>query len=247
MQKLIKKLIILAVWLVIWQIASMVTGLELILAGPVTVFREFIVLMGQKQFYITIISSFLHITGGFIFSAVLAVLLGIAGGRIALIREFLAPVIHLMKSLPVAAFIIIALMWFGSENISFVIGGMVVVPIIYTSVVSGIANLDGKLNEMAEVFHMKLSKRIRYIYLPQIYPYVEGNFKVALGMCWKAGVSAEVIGLAANSIGMQMYYAKLYMLSADIFVWSIVVIALSAFFEKMFSFFMSVLMRTLAK
>ncbi|MDO5403159.1 MAG: ABC transporter permease subunit [Eubacteriales bacterium] len=246
MRKFFKNLTILAVWLFIWQAVSMITGLELLLAGPVAVFKEFIALMWQKQFYITVISSFLRITGGFVFFAVMAVILGIAGGKIKLVRDFIAPVIQMMKSLPVAAFIIIALMWFGSGNISFIIGGMVAVPIIYTSVVSGIANMDSKLNEMAAVFQMKLSKRIRYIYFPQVYPYVEGNIKVALGMCWKAGVSAEVIGLTANSIGSQMYYAKLYMLSADIFVWSIVVIVMSAVFERIFGCIMEAVKNALA-
>ena len=66
-------------------------------------------------------------------------------------------------------------------------------------------------------------------------------------MCWKAGVSAEVIGLASHTIGSEMYFAKLYLLSADLFVWSIVVILLSILFEKVFICFMRILKEGLAR
>lgn len=243
----LKKIIILAVWLLIWQIVSVAAGLELLFASPVAVFKEFIVLMGQAEFYITAAHSFLRITGGFLVSAMAAVILGSFAGRYSLVKDFLAPVIHLMQSLPIAAFIILALMWFGSENISFVIGGMVVIPIVYTAVVQGIKNMDDGLRQMAQVFEVGLLKRVRYIYFPQIYPYVLANCRVALGMCWKAGVSAEVIGLASHSIGSQMYYAKLYLLSADLFVWSIVVIALNVLFERVFVVFMQFIKNVMAK
>lgn len=243
----LKKIIILAVWLLIWQIVSMAAGLELLFASPVAVFKEFIVLMGQSEFYITVAHSFVRITGGFLVSAMAAVILGAFAGKYSLIKDFFAPVIHLMQSLPVAAFIILALMWFGSENISFIIGGMVVIPIVYTSVVQGIMNMDDELSQMAQIFEVGLLKRVRYIYFPQIYPYVLSNCRVALGMCWKAGVSAEVIGLASHSIGSQMYYAKLYLLSADLFVWSIVVIVLNVLFEHVFIMFMQFIKNVMAK
>ena len=37
--KLIKRLAAVSLWLIIWQIASVMTGLELLLASPVTVLR----------------------------------------------------------------------------------------------------------------------------------------------------------------------------------------------------------------
>lgn len=244
---ILKKIIIISIWLMIWQAASMMTGLELLFASPVCVLKELLVLMGTGEFYIVIMHSFLRITCGFLLSFIIAVFLGCLAGRYQMVQDFLAPAIHLMKSLPVAACIIIILMWFGSAQVSMIVGGMVVIPIVYTSVVQGIHHLNRQMNEMADVFHMNLARRVRYIYFPQIYPYVESNCRVALGMCWKAGVSAEVIGLAKYSIGSEMYYAKLYLLSADLFAWSIVVILLSMLFENVFLWILRLLQRSLAK
>lgn len=246
MRNLIKNCIILVVWLCLWQIASVITGLEFLFASPVSVFKEFCVLIRTQEFYGIILHSFIRITCGYIGSFVIAVILGGVAGKYSLVRDFLAPAMHLMKSLPVAACIIMILMWFGSENVSLIVGGMVVIPIIYTAVVQGVANMDQGMIEMAELFRMSWIKKVRYIYFPQVYPFAESSCKVALGMCWKAGVSAEVIGLATDSIGVQMYYAKLYLLSANLFVWSIMVIILSVVFEKSFLLLMRCVRELLA-
>ena len=66
-----------------------------------------------------------------------------------------------------------------------------------------------------------------------VYPYLETQLKIALGMCSKAGISAEIIGLVSDTIGTSMYYAKMYLLSAELFAWSIVVIAVSFIIEKL--------------
>ena len=49
----------------------------------------------------------------------------------------------------------------------------------------------------------------RYVYLTGVYPYITVQLKVAAGMCFKAGISAEIIGLVTGTIGTQMYYAKM--------------------------------------
>ena len=89
--------------------------------------------------------------------------------------------------------------------------------------------MDSKILEMAQVFNVSCWKKIRCIYAVYVLPYIQTSLKSALGMCWKAGISAEVIGLVTHSIGEQLYYSKLYLMTADLFAWSIAVI-----FEKIF-------------
>ena len=62
----------------------------------------------------------------------------------------------------------------------------------------------------------------------------------ALGMSWKSGVAAEVIGIPQASIGEQLYYSKLYLDTAGLFAWTFAIIVISAVFER---FFLSLLMR----
>ena len=57
---------------------------------------------------------------------------------------------------------------------------------------------------------------------------------MALGICWKSGVAAEVIGLPDGSIGDALYRAKITLSTGELFAWTFVIILLSAGFEKLF-------------
>lgn len=85
--------------------------------------------------------------------------------------------LQLMKSLPVAAFIILLLMWFGSRNVSRIISAMVVIPMVTAGVTDGIRNADTGLVNMAKVYNMSRLNSFRYIYMTGVYPYLETQLK----------------------------------------------------------------------
>ena len=87
---------------------------------------------------------------------------------------------------------------------------------------------------MARVFRVPLWRRIRGIYLPAVMPYFRTAVSLGLGLCWKAGVAAEVIGLPTGSVGEQLYNAKVYFMTGDLFAWTVVIVVVSVLFEKLF-------------
>lgn len=240
---LMKKIAIVAVWLMIWQAASMLTGLAFLLPGPVTVFLTLGKMLCTAEYYRTVLCSLCKIGSGFLLALAAGLVFGGLAGAYGLIKEFLEPLLLLMKALPVAAFIILVLMWFGSENAAVMIGFMVVFPMVYHAVIEGIGAANRKLLEMAHIFGVSWIRKLRYIYLPQMVPFLASSLKLAAGMCWKAGVSAEVIGLVRNSIGAQLYYTKLYLMTAELFAWSITIMLISFVFEKLLLMALGVLCR----
>ena len=114
----------------------------------------------------------------------------------------------------------------------------ILVPMIYVNTLSGLEHTDRKLLEMALVFRMPLWKQVRYIYIPAVLPYLISGCRTALGMSWKSGVAAEVIGIPEGSIGEQLYYSKLYLDTAGLFAWTFVIIIVSAVFERIFLYFL---------
>ena len=94
--------------------------------------------------------------------------------------------------------------------------------------------MDQKLTEMADVFQVPFPRRLRYLYLPQVAPFFRSACAVGLGLCWKAGVAAEVIGLPDGSIGERLYEAKVYLNTPDLFAWTVVIVLVSMAFEKLF-------------
>lgn len=107
---------------------------------------------------------------------------------------------------------------------------------IYTNVLSGIRSVDKQLLEMAWVFQLSKLRIVRYIYLPHIMPFFYSACSVSLGMSWKAGVAAEVIGIPRGSVGERLQQAKVYLDTPDLFAWTLVIVAASLFFEKIVLF-----------
>ena len=247
MRLFIRKAGIVAVWLGVWQAACMVTGLEFILPSPVTVFLTLIDMLQTKEYYISLFYSLRHIGLGFAAALFSGIVLGSLSAAFKIVRELLEPLILLMKSLPVAAFIILVLIWFGSKNAAVFISFTVAFPMIYYGVSEGICNTDKKLLEMADIFRISFYKRVRYIYVGQVYPFLSSNLKTAIGMCWKAGISAEVIGLVDKSIGEQLYYTKLYLMTAELFAWSVTIIVISFILERFLKWLLELICRKISR
>jgi NitT/TauT family transport system permease protein len=128
----------------------------------------------------------------------------------------------------------LALVWVKSSSLSIFIAFFVVLPTVYINILKGLDNADQKLLEMTQVFRVNKYKKVRYIYLPTIKPYLIAALNVSLGFCWKAGIAAEVIGLPQNSIGEALYSAKIYLNTPELFAWTLFIILISASFEKFF-------------
>ena len=100
----------------------------------------------------------------------------------------------------------------------------------------GIKSTDGKMKELAALYRVPWTRQLLYIYLPAIKPYLLSACGVAVGMAWKAGVAAEVIGMVDGSIGEMLYQAKVYFQNADLLCWTIIIILLSVISEKLFMY-----------
>ncbi len=225
---------ILLFWLAVWQIISQFIGNDILFVGPLDVIRSFSVLIRTTDFWRAIGYSFGRILLGFCIAFISGILLGSMAYRFPLLKEFLSPLVLTIKSIPVASFVILALIWIGSQNLSVLISFLVVFPILYINTIAGLESTDPKLLEMAQVFSVRSVSRVRFIYLPALLPYLVSGCEVALGMSWKSGIAAEVIGVPSHSIGENLYLSKIYLGTADLFAWTIVIIAISAVFEKLF-------------
>ena len=139
-----------------------------------------------------------------------------------------------VKATPVVSFIILALVWLDSGQLPLFIAFLMVFPPVYLNLLEGIRQTDGKLLEMARVFQVSPLRQLRGIYLPQALPYFRSAASLGLGLCWKAGIAAEVIGLPGGSMGERLYMAKVYFQTPDLFAWTAAIVAVSVLFERLF-------------
>lgn len=179
-------------------------------------------------FWQRIAFSALRILAGFLLAVAGGLVLGAAGARWRRVRIFVEPVMQLIRAMPVASFVILALLWVRGENLSVVVSFTHVLPVVYAGVLAGIADTDPQLLEMARVYRLPLGARLRYIWLPGVFPSFSESCIAAMGMCWKSGVSAEVIGLPDHSVGDALYRAKITLSTPEVFAWTLVIVLLSA-------------------
>jgi NitT/TauT family transport system permease protein len=220
-------------WITIWQMGSMIVDKEMLLPSPFAVMNALVVLVREGIFWKSICNSFLKIAMGFVLAILFGMLLASISYVNYFLKEMLSPLMRMAKATPVASFIILALLWVDSSNLSILISFLMVIPVIYTNVLQGLYSADGKLLEMAKVFRLSPMKKIRYLYLPAVMPYFVSACSLGLGFCWKSGIAAEIIGLPKNSIGEQLYQAKIYLMTKELFAWTFVIIVISVIFEKL--------------
>lgn len=229
-----KKILIAAGWLVVWQLAAILIHNMILMAGPVEVAFALSEMVMTQAFWSSLAFSFLRIVLGFLCGSAAGILLAFLAYRKPLLGEIFAPVVTIFKTAPIASFIILALIWFGSARISFVISLIVVFPILYLNTLEGLRSIDVRLIEMAEVYRIPPASRLRYIELPEVLPFLTGAFRLSIGMSFKSGIAAELIGQYKLSIGNQLYMDKITLDTAGILAWTVVIILVSWLFEKLF-------------
>lgn len=226
-------LMVAAFWLAVWQLVSMAIRQEILMVSPVSTFLTLLRLMGTAGFYLSVGNTFGRILLGFLLALALGAALGTASHFSRGVRLLLAPPMTAIKATPIASFVILALVWISSKNLSVFISFLMALPLIYESALAGLDGADRKLLEMAQVFGVPPGRRARAIYAPAATPYLLSACRSAMGICWKAGVAAEVIAQPALSIGDALYRAKLFLATDELFAWTAAVVLLSLLFEKL--------------
>ena len=113
------------------------------------------------------------------------------------------------------------------------IGG-IVLPLIYTNMVTGFESVDKQMLEMARVYGLSKWRTFLYVYRPAFMPFLLSSTKISLGMTWKSGIMAEVLATPKPSIGKEMATARTFLDTPDLLAWTVVVMVASVLFEKAF-------------
>lgn len=234
LKKLSPRLLAALFWLAVWQLAAMAVGHGgLLLPGPVQTVAALLRLVPTAGYWRRVGFSTVRILLGFVLAVAGGVLLGAASARWGTVRLLAAPPLQLLRAMPVASFVILALLWVRSAWLSVLVSFTQVLPVVYAGVCAGIGDTDKDLLEMARVFRLSPGKTLRHIWLPGVFPAFAESLSVAMGMCWKSGVSAEVIGLPDWSVGDALYRAKLTLSTPDVFAWTLTIVLLSALLAGM--------------
>ncbi len=231
--KTARVLLVAVFWLALWQGICMWLDNALLMVSPLAVVKRLIELSGTADFWTAIGVSFGRVFLGYLLGTLAGVVLGTAGGFSGAVHTLLSPLLAVVKAAPVTSFVILALVWIKSYNLSIFVAFLVVFPPVYMSVYNGIKGVDRNLLEVAQVYRFSKRKTFRLCYLPAILPLFRTAVSTAVGFAWKAGIAGEVLALPRTGIGTMLRDAKVYLETLDVFCWTAVTIFLSVLVEKL--------------
>lgn len=231
-EKALRVLLPLAVWLGLWQVLAAQVGQSLLLPGPWEVLVRLWELAQTGTFWATALTSLGRVFLGGALGAVIGAAVAALSAWCRPAGWVLSPFMKVVRATPVASFIILIWLWCKSAWVPVVISALMSAPVVWAATAQGIADVDPKLLEMARAYRFHAGKTLRLIYVPSARSAVATGCRTAMGLAWKAGVAAEALSRPRIALGTQVYNAKVYLETPDLFAWTVTVVALSFLVEK---------------
>jgi len=222
-----------AFWIGVWALLALRVGNGFLLPDPKQTAQALWDMMKEPAFWGNTGISLLRILRGILWGVSLGTAIGILLHLSRVLEALLSPLLTVMKATPIASVIILLLLWTDRDSLPVIITVLIVLPTVTANVRTGLSSVSVELREVASVYGFSVPKRLGRLYVPSVMPYFLAACRSSLGMAWKAGIAAEVLCTPRHAIGTELYYAKTYMNTEQMFAWTVVVILLSLFVEKL--------------
>ena len=216
-----------AFWLAAWMLVAALVAQPLILPGPGAVVVALLHLVCDGGTWAILAGSGARILGGLVLAAVCGGVLAEVSSRSRAFARLVAPALSFVKATPVACVVVLLLIWLGSARVSIAAVFLMALPGVYFSLVEGLTQADKPLERMFRLHGVRGWRLFCAHTWREVLPFVLSCARAVIGMSWKAGVAAELIGMAAGTVGERIYQAKLLIETADLLAWTVLVVAAS--------------------
>lgn len=216
-----------AFWLAVWVLVAALVAQPLILPGPGAVVMALLRLVCDGGTWAILVGSGARILGGLALAAVCGGVLAAVSARSRAFARLVAPALSFVKATPVACVVVLLLIWLGSARVSIAAVFLMALPGVYFSLAEGLAQVNGSLEQMFRLHGVRGWRLFCANTWREVLPFVLSCARAVIGMGWKAGVAAELIGMAVGTVGERIYQAKLLIETADLLAWTVLVVAAS--------------------
>lgn len=232
MTERMKAVAVAAFWLAVWMLVAALMAQPLILPGPGAVALALLRLVCDGGTWAILAGSGARILGGLALAAVCGGVLAGISSRSRAFAHLVAPALSFVKATPVACVVVLLLIWLGSARVSIAAVFLMALPGVYFSLAEGLAQVNKPLKQMFRLHGVRGWRLFCAHTWREVLPFVLSCARVVIGMSWKAGVAAELIGMAVGTVGERIYQAKLLIETADLLAWTVLVVAASWVCER---------------
>lgn len=227
-----------ALWVAIWWITSELIGESWILPTPIETLKAFLDILKSGSFEESIFTTFRNILTGYLIGVLLGIGIAALTAKVEVLHIFFSPFLSVIKATPVASVVLILMMLLyrisgGIDAMPSILTVLIVLPIIWANTETGFKSKDIRLYEMAKCYRFSLLKKVKYLLIPQVYPFFKTAMLTSLGLAFKAGVAAEVLGRIKNTMGGNMQFSKENLLTGELIAWTVLLVAGSYTLEKL--------------
>lgn len=217
---LILPVLIVAAWISATHFSHLPTS---ILPKISMVWQAFLEMLQSGQLWNDLSITLSRVLKGYLFSALLGILLGSLMGMSKTIAALLLPTVTVIRQIPIIAWIPLIILWCGIGELSKVVVIVMAAffPIMMNTM-SGISSTPAGYIEVAQLYKLNFFKTFRKVYLPHALPQILVGLKLGLGVSWMAVVAAELIA-SLSGIGYRMSNARSLMQSDVVIVCMIVI------------------------
>jgi NitT/TauT family transport system permease protein len=194
--------------LAIWQGAASIAQSPL-LPSPAAVALALARLIINGRLPVDLGITLLRVAASFALAMAVGAAIGILMGESRRVDRLLDLWIVLGLNIPALVIIFLCYLWLGLGEVAAV--AAVALNKVPTSAVilrEGARAVDRELLQVAEVLRLSWIRRLRFVYLPQLYPYFMAATRSGLALIWKIVLVAELVG-RSNGVGFQLgvYFA----------------------------------------
>jgi NitT/TauT family transport system permease protein len=188
-----------------------------------------LVKIAQRMVVITpldVVVTLARVIGALVVSFVLGLAAAMAMYRSKTLDDYLHPMIRILMAVPVVSWILFAVLWF--PGVEFRIGFVLFVvcgPVFLVDTLDAMRNVPRELRQMMRSFRPTTLQFFLKLMLPAIVPTIFTSWKVNISLAIRVVTIAELVG-AVTGIGHQLSVAQELFSVADVFAWTIVLVAL---------------------
>jgi NitT/TauT family transport system permease protein len=189
--------------LAFWQIAAGIAASPL-LPGPETVAAALVGLVLHGRLLADLGISLARVAASFVLAMAVGSAIGILMGRSRSIDRLFDLWLILGLNIPALVIILLCYVWIGLGEVAAITAvALNKVPTSAVILREGARAIDRELLQVADVLHLSWSRRMRHVYLPQLYPYFMSATRAGLSLIWKIVLVVELIG-RSNGVGFQL-------------------------------------------
>ncbi len=218
--------------LVIWQIASLLLNVDLILPSPLDAFKQLLDYLGEKDFWISLGGTLLRSLISFAFSFIIALLFAVLSAVNTRAKKLISPFTAIIRSIPTMSVILLLIIWLSPSAAPIAVAIIVIFPTLYSAFYGAIDSVDKNLLMMSKVYGVSNKDIIKKLYLPNMAKSMFENTASGFSLNIKLVIAAEALAQTMHSIGKLMQFAKINIEPTKLFALTLAAIIVGVFFES---------------